>query len=390
MRNSLIHGCLWSILFLMLASCKENKTYVHIKTPIEKISGETKQACEIYFQNDTIHKKYLGRIKIRGGISRRYDKHSYSLELDEKFDFMHLPSDDDWILNASYIDKTFLRHKLSYDLFRSMGLYNQASLCDYLNVKHNDRDVGLYVLMEEINAGKLKLSRRDSSAVLFKDPPIFQSERLKLVQDSTNYYQQKFPKKDSLDHTETIEKLKAFLFNSSDKEFLEHIEQYFDLNNIRDWHILLLLTNNADGVLKNFYLYKKNSVTPFRIAIWDYDHSFGRDGDNEYNMMERPSRWQRAILLRRLMDIPNSTYPSLLRQRWFDLRKTGTLSVAKIKEMMAKDQERMKPYLKHNQSLWPLNSKWYYDDNSYKEEIEIMHQFIELRIPQLDQYFSEI
>ncbi len=49
---------------------------------------------------------------------------------------------------------------------------------------------------------------------------------------------------------------------------------------------MLLLSNNGDGVMKNFLLYKIDSNTPFRIALWDYDHSFGRDGDNELNLME--------------------------------------------------------------------------------------------------------
>ena len=379
-------GCL----ILMLWGCQDPIASIHIKTTVPEIGADAKQACEIFYKNDTLQRKYAAKIKIRGGISRRYDKHSYSVELDKKFNFSRLPNDDDWILNASYIDKTFIRHKLSFDLFRSMGLYNEASQCDYVQVKHNDQEMGLYVLMEEINAGKLKMSKKDSAAVLFKDPPIFQAERLKLVQDSSNYYQQKFPKKDSLDHTHTIEHLKSFLFDSSDENFLNQIVDHFDLNNILDWHLLLLLSNNADGVLKNFYLYKKNSATPFRIAVWDYDHSFGRDGDNEYNMMDRPTRWERAILLKRLMTIPNSDYPQRLKQRWSDLRKKGTISIAALKEMIQKNQDEIDPYLSKNKRLWPLDSKWYYDHNNYSEEIEIMHEFIDLRIPQLDEYFETL
>ena len=33
--------------------------------------------------------------------------------------------------------------------------------------------------------------------------------------------------------------------------------------------IILLFTNNADGIMKNFYLYKLDKNTPFRFAIWD-------------------------------------------------------------------------------------------------------------------------
>ena len=46
-------------------------------------------------------------------------------------------------------------------------------------------------------------------------------------------------------------------------------------------HLLLYLSNGGDGITKNFYIYKMDEETPFRIALWDCDHSFGRDGDNE-------------------------------------------------------------------------------------------------------------
>jgi len=37
--------------------------------------------------------------------------------------------------------------------------------------------------------------------MLFKDPPIFRKERLTNVQDTLNYYQQKYPKISEFDKT---------------------------------------------------------------------------------------------------------------------------------------------------------------------------------------------
>ena len=72
-----------------------------------------------------------------------------------------------------------------------------------------------------------------------------------------------------------------------DQEFYAHIGEWIDIPNLIDYHLFLLFTNGGDGVKKNFYLYKKDKDTPYRIAPWDCDHSFGRDGDNEKNMLER-------------------------------------------------------------------------------------------------------
>lgn len=59
-------------------------------------------------------------------MSGKYCKHSYTIELTGNFRPANLPADDDWTLNASYIDKIFMRHKLSYGLFRQMGRYDIA------------------------------------------------------------------------------------------------------------------------------------------------------------------------------------------------------------------------------------------------------------------------
>ena len=63
----------------------------------------------------------MGNIKCRGGISSKYNKHSFSLELEKKYSLAKLPIDDDWIINANYIDKTFMRHKICYDIFKEMN-----------------------------------------------------------------------------------------------------------------------------------------------------------------------------------------------------------------------------------------------------------------------------
>ena len=39
---------------------------------------------------------------------------------------------------------------------------------------------------------------------------------------------------------------------------------------------------------------------------------------------------------------------------------------------------------------WPINDKWYYDDNDYKKEVDLMLEFVELRINQLDDYFNSL
>ena len=384
-------------LLLLVSSCEdvENPPTINDEIPVihieknDPISWETKEPCNFSYSVNDKTDVLSAKIKYRGGSSSKFEKKSFAVELDNKYSFQNLPNDDDWILNANYIDKTFMRHKMSYDLFRQMGNYNVAPQSGYVSVKINSIDQGLYVLMEEVNGGMVKLNKADSLAMIFKDPPVFYENKLPHVQDPANYYQQKYPNINDSDKTAYIERFKDFLFYSTDADFLNQISMWVDLENIMDWHLLLLFSNNSDGIMKNFYLYKKDTATPFRMAIWDYDHSFGRDGDNELNMMERELDCNRSVLLKRLMLIPGSVYPEKLKQRWFALRNSNIISVENINHHIRNNDKIIRNEIEKNVGIWPFDSKWYYDNNNYDEEIELMLNFTALRINQLDEYFSK-
>ena len=79
---------------------------------------------------------------------------------------------------------------------------------------------------------------------------------------------------------------------------------------------------------------------PFRIALWDYDHSFGRDGDNELNMMKNAGEPKRSEIIRRLMEIPGSSYPDKLQDRSLAMPKSGHWTTNGIMMIRA----RMKKY----------------------------------------------
>lgn len=373
-----------------MTSCTQEKfPSINIQKK-EAIGWNTKEPCIIIYSDTENEDVLWGRIKCRGGISSKYYKHSFSLELEKKYSFVNLANDDDWILNANYIDKTFMRHKISYDLFREMNTKNIAAKCAFIDISINDNYNGLYVLMEEINGSMVGLNKNDSMAMLFKDPPVFRKERLSYVQDSLNYYQQKYPMINESDKTYYIEEFKNFLFYSNDSDFVRDVSSWVDIENVIDWHIILLFSNNGDGIMKNFYLYKLDKETPFRFAIWDYDHSFGRDGDNELNLMERELDCNRAILLDRLSNIPDTKYLHKLKKRWFELRELHIISFENFEAHLLENDKIISKEIGRNFEKWPIDSKWYYDSNNYKQELDLMREFVNIRVNQLDEYFNSL
>lgn len=329
-----------------------------------------------------------GHIHYRGGISAGYPKHSLALKLDERYPLCGLPADKDWILNANYIDKTFMRHKLCYDLFRLMDEErNRAPLCAYATLTVDGHGQGLYVVMQKMDASTLGIDKGDSTSVIFKEPPVMYDERI-VPQDPDNYYQQTFPKKRKDDRTAQAEAIVAFLQDSPDEVFRAEVGQWFDLKNIADWQLLLLLSNNADGLRKNFFLYKVGDATPYRVAPWDYDHSFGRDGDNEPNMLRDTVDCNRAVLLRRLWQWPE--YRSQVARRWQQLRTEGLFTEATLNRMIADNAAQIEAAVKANELLWPVDNDIYYDANHFDAELDIMREFIGRNIERLDTLFNRI
>lgn len=332
--------------------------------------------------------EHIGRIERRGGFSISFPKFSYEIDLDEDVSLCRLPPDDDWILNANYIDKTFLRHSLAYDLFCDMRSINRAPACKFVELEMNSCYNGLYQLVEKLDKSTLEINDEDSNAVIFKEPPLFRVNLDEYFpQYPDNFYQQTFPDKEDLDMTPFIEGVRAFILYTSDGVFNEQVSQVFDIGNIIDWHLLLLLSNNGDGILKNFYLYKIDSSTPLRVAPWDYDHSFGRDGDNELNLI-RPIEPEKSILLRRLLEM--DWYKSALKKRWGELNAGGLFTPKGLKERICIYRITLDRLVGKNFAKWPVNGPWYYDNNNYEAEIDVIFQFIDMRHGQLIDYFENL
>ncbi len=373
------------ILVLFLCSCtKEGKILPRLLISTNKDIRMHKNISSDFIWvdlSDTLQLK--GKVKYRGGHSLRYEKKSYAVEFTEKVMLAELPLEDDWVLNASYIDKTFMRHKLGYDLFMKMSRNNKAPLSTYITVFENGRYKGIFILMQKLTANVLDIKQ---DGLLFKEPPVFYAGEMKFQEDS-NLFQQKFPKIRQKDKKEILLQFREFLLQSDEKEFAEKIYQWVDIQNVADWYTLVLFANAGDNIVKNFYLYKTDARTPFRIALWDFDHSFGRDGDGERNLMKNPANFKSSVLFTRLRENPYLNFNALLEQRWKTLRENDVISYKEINKMIAENHEKIYPYISQNQAIWPYDSPNYFDNNNYYQEIAFMRSFIKNRIIELDKIF---
>lgn len=388
----------WIIIIMLLVSCQKSTTNGRIPLYTLKLFVDDVASTEIRHQKvpmqllQTVDNYEVllqkGTIERRGGSSIIYPKYSYEIDLEQDVPLANLPMDDDWILNANYIDKTFLRHAFSYELFRKMRRENIASQCQYVELELNGTYRGLYVLMEKVDKSTLKVNKEDPEAVIFKEPKVFYEsyEGLEKYMQG-NAHQQIYPKYPATNKTPLIDHIRALILDSKDDMFTAEIRKTFDIENIIDWHLLLLLSNNSDGLRKNFYLYKQNKATPLRIAIWDCDHGWGRDGDNELNL-DRPLDLNRSILFRRLLTF--NWYKKRLKARWDALNKSGLLSEEQLTKSIAEKGHMLKLLVEKNATVWPVSASFYHDANNFEQEIDVMLQYIGIRHKELRNYFATL
>ncbi|MFK8102755.1 MAG: CotH kinase family protein [Saprospiraceae bacterium] len=385
---------------------------------------------DIFFQEnqfelsyyDQFQNLYLDQIptavRIRGNTSAFLEKKHYGLTLPRAVAIAGLPKSKNWLLIASHLDMTFMRNTLSYDLYAAFSPGNRVPRTAYTTLYFGEAYHGLYVLTQRVDARSLGLERRDPFAVLYKEPPInrrveeheeqyagfrnyilkhsrfdvySQVEREKIADKS--YFNQRYPKLEKENRANEIYELTDYIFNTSDSIFTSEkngIQQIFDLDNLIDWQLLLLISNNGDGVVKNFYLYRINESGKYKICPWDYDHGYGRDGDAEPRAQTAVLDCTRLKLFERLMQLNPVGYNQRLRDKFLALKAKGTLTTDQLFARMDQIAEQIRPAVLANQARWPLGEDHpFLKGADFDSEVQRMKDWITRQLPMVEAFLVE-
>jgi hypothetical protein len=270
---------------------------------------------------------YLGKtgIEFRGSTSQQlFPKKPYGIELwvdstekSRKVALLGMPEESDWVLNATYNDKTLMRDVLSYDLANRMARY--ATRSRYCEMVINDRYEGLYILMEKIKKDK---NRVDISTLKLTDNTgddvtggyilkIDKTEGSKsklwnttLTINGVNYtipIQIEYPKiTDITDAQFNYIKNYVTEFETSLKgsEYLTPKAKWrdmIDIDSFVDYFLITEFTKNVDGYRLSTYFYKDKDSKGGKLKMgpaWDYNLAFG---NADYLDGYKTSGWQYKV-----------------------------------------------------------------------------------------------
>ena len=377
---------------------------------------------------------YLGKtgIEFRGSTSQQlFPKKPYGFELwvdstekSRKVALLGMPEESDWVLNATYNDKTLMRDVLSYDLANRMGRY--ATRSRYVEMMVNDKYEGLYILMEKVKRDK---NRVDISSLKVTDNTgddvtggyllkIDKTEGSKsklwnttLSVNGVSYtvpIQIEYPKiTDITDAQFTYIKNYVTEFETSLKssDYLTpkaRWREMIDIDSFVDYFLITEFTKNVDGYRLSTYFYKDKDSKGGKLKMgpaWDYNLAFGNadylDGYKstgwQYKVNDlaipakdtyflSPTWWERLSA--------DSTFRYKAAKRWEVLRKTA-LNPDRINTWMDSTATVLQDARIRNNNRWTgvLGVKiWpnYYVGATYENETTWMKDWIRQRTAWLD------
>lgn len=250
-----------------------------------------------------IHNKKLDiDILYRGYYVRELKKKSYHLQF-------HKPKTwkgaKELHLNAEYKDHSFIRNKLSFDFFSSIGVMTPAA--EYVFLTLNGKEEGVYLQLESVDEYFFKKRNIPVKSIFYA---IDGDANFSLVSEYDNA-----PKK-SLEMGYEIKYgldeeclfLQEFIFKANTllrEEFEQQIGKYIDVEKYLLWLAGVVCTQNFDGFVQNYALCRIGEAGLFEILPWDYDGTWGRDVHGEIMEYDYIRINGFNTLSARMLDVPS-------------------------------------------------------------------------------------
>ena len=360
-----------------------------------------------------------------------YVKKPYGIELwtdstgvkAKKMSLVQMPEESDWVLNASYNDRTFMRDFIAQSLAGKIGLLH--SNAKFVELIINDEYRGVYILMEKIKQGKNRVPISDLYPTENAGDDVTGGYLLKIDKTSgspsttwkSNYtsgisatqkceFQIEYPQYGIITQQQLIY-IRDYINNWEQKLMTQDMNDpkasfrdYMDVSSFVNYFILNEATRNVDGYRLSTYLYKDKESLGGKIKMgpaWDFNIAFGNadylngwktDGF-VYKAMEndggKNDYWQVPFWWNKLMQ--DASFRKALATRWKEVRATF-LNTNSINATIDSAQVALKDPLTRNFQKFPLMGKkiWpnYYVGATLSDEVSWLKNWIQGRLVWLD------
>jgi len=432
----------WNITFgtgatAPLSFTSSNLAIVVINTDGQQIPDDPKIPAEMKIINNgpgvrnylTDPPEFTGLIgiEVRGSSSQMFPKKSYGLETWETpgvsidTSLMGMPSESDWILNANYTDKSFLRNVMAYQTWQNPGHY--ATRYQFCELMLNGQYKGIYIFSEKIKRNKnrvdiAKLKPDQNTGDELTGGYIFKVDKqtgsggsgwASTFPPSANpygqtiFFQYEYPDEEDITLQQKnyiknyMYSFESTLKSSNFTDTTNGWRKYAIENTFIDYFFVNEISKNVDGYRLSTFLHKERDSKGGKIRMgpaWDYDiawHNANYCGGDvttgwAYQFPCPDDYWQVPFWWSRLLQDP--LYKNRLKCRWLSMRQ-NTLSddwfdsyIDSISGQLMEAQER-------NFTTWPIlgiyvwPNPWPYA-TTYEGEVAGLKNWLHNRLAWLD------
>lgn len=277
-------------------------------------------------------------ITYRGNHTRKFSKKSYSIDFgtfNEKFAAYEIH------LNAEYCDPSFIRNKLSFDFFESIG--NISPDCRYVLLEVNGVPEGIYLQLESVD--ELFLKKRNIPYGPLYYATNHQTNFSLLTtkgepKDSliSGYLRKLGNEKDDVDLEELIIKVNTI----PRIDFGKEIVKYVDVKKYLTWLCGVVCTQNYDAFIQNYTLYRNGATKVYEMIPWDFDATFGRDWNGKVMKYNRVPIEGFNTLTARLLDVKEFRFQ--YRMMLEEILETS-FSISELEPRITSLHSLLRPYL---------------------------------------------
>jgi hypothetical protein len=370
-------------------------------------------------------------IEYRGSSSQMFPKKGLGIELrtekgeNNPLALCGLPEDSDWILFASYNEKSLMHNVLSMSFARQMGM--NASRTKYVEVVINNSYQGVYVLMEKIKVDKNRvdiatLKPEDVSGDELTGGYIVKIDKSTGTNYGTfrsnytnangfaNQYFYHLPK--TINDTQKnyirayIRKFEDAIYGKDFKDELKGYHQYVDLSSFAKMFIINEVSRNIDGYRISSYFSKDKDSKGGKLTAsppWDYDISYGNadycEGSRydlwayKFNEICPRDGFQVPVFWERMISDPK--FIGELRNIYFEQRKKGgVLDHDRIVKEIDGLKENLGEAAIRNFQKWPIIGTYVWPSpqpipQTWDLEIVELKNWIYNRLTWMDRNFPE-
>jgi len=376
---------------------------------VDNIVDEPKILSKVLI-NDIIsnlnYNLYSG-IEIRGGVSQSFPKVSYNIELWEdksgsetyKEELFNLRNDDDWILDAMYIDLSKSRHIIGMNIWENLASASYLSEEEdarlglsghYVELFINNEYLGLYSFNEQIDRKQLQLDQ--SEGLLYKSKIYSPETNLEGIEEeptsSINWggFTLKHPDNYNELNWMPLKELIELVAYSDDETFSNSIEEIIDIDNAIDYFIFINIIQAFDNYSKNIFILRYNENYPLAYMAWDLDLCFGNNnsfgGELGFGDWVTMNSIMSNKLFDRLYDLDVNDYRNKVKLAWDEINNESILDL----DIINKFTENINSLIQSNAHIreyekWDLNS-------NISDELNYINNWISDRIIILSDYFD--